>query len=269
MAKKRRKNSFNIFSLIGKSIGFSVKGFLKAVPFAMLAAGGFVIFLGIRQTLYADNGLTIQKIRVEPAEAFSPNQNSAVQSALYGKNIIKTDLHAISERLEKDPSIQNVIMTKRFPSEIYIQVIKRHPVAYIQFVPRGRMGLISLDGMVLEVVEAGRAQGVILEAYGSGMINPSVGVFVRKSGILEALNFFQAYQKEWISAQEPVTKMRVDVLGNVSILLREGPEVRLGRRPLQRMEAIKKINPLLESEMRKKIDYLDLQFDDVVVKQKI
>lgn len=268
MAKKRRKNR-NIFSSIGKSIRFSLKVFFKVLPFAMVAAVIVVIFLGIRQTLYADNGLTIQKIRVEPAEALSANQNSLIQTTLYGKNIIRTDLRAISGRLEKDPSIENIVMTKRFPSEIHVQVIKRVPVAYIQFVPRGRMGLISSDGMVLEVVEPVRAQGVVLEAYGSGILNPLLGVFVRKSGVLEALKFFQVYQKEPMAAREPITKIRVDPLGNVNVLLREGPEVRLGRRPLQRMDAIKKINPLLESAMRKKIDYLDLQFDDVVVKQKL
>ena len=54
-----------------------------------------------------------------------------------------------------------------------------------------------------------------------------------------------------------------DFLNDVEITIFSMPISRDGW-----LEGFKKIGPLLESEMRKKIEYLDLEYDDVIVKQK-
>lgn len=266
--KKRKKSSGSFFGGIGRFIGGAFSLTFKLLPLALVIACGGGVFFGVRQALYADSNLTVQKININPAQSLSESQYQRLQSEIYGRNILKVDLKGISASFEKDPAIQNVKMTRRFPSEIGVEVTKRKPVAYVQFTPKGRLGLVSYDGMVLETVEESAAKGIIIEALGIGVSQPQVGQQVRNRGLYQALQFLQAYQHQPLAVKEPVTKVILDPLGNVSIVLGEGPEVRLGRRPMQRLDSLKKIIPFLESEMRKKIDYLDLQYDDVVVKQK-
>lgn len=266
--KKRKKTGGGGFAAIGNILSQSFSLFVRSLPLLMvfLACGAF--FMGIRSALYADYNLTVQKITVEPSQALVPAQRERLDSQILGKNILNADLKSIAQSLEKDPSIQNAKVMRRLPSEIYIEVQKRKPFAFIRFAANQNYGVISDDGMILDVVDAHAATGLIIEAPAIGVQRPVIGQHLKHRGLQEAVQFLNDYQNYPLSAQEPVTRVLLDSLGNVSVVLREGPEVRLGRRPSQRLEAFKKIAPLLEGETRKKIDYIDLQYDDIVVKQR-
>jgi cell division septal protein FtsQ len=266
--KKRKKSSGGGFAALGRLVPQSLRLFLRSMPILLVILAGGAVFMGIRSALYADYNLVVQKVTVEPAPALSVAQRERLDSQVLGKNILNTDLHAIAQSLEKDPSIQNVKARRRLPSEIIIEVQKRTPLAFIQFANTQTYGVISEDGMVLDVVEPRAATGLIIEARQLGIQRPSIGQHLKHRGFQEAVQFLHAYYKTPLSGREPVTRVLLDSLGNVSVILKEGPEVRLGRRPSQRVEAFKKIVPLLEGEMRKKIAYIDLQYDDVVVKQR-
>jgi hypothetical protein len=87
-------------------------------------------------------------------------------------------------------------------------------------------------------------------------------------GFQEALKFLEIFWAHEMSKRETVTKISLDRLGNVTVTLGSGPELRLGRRPEERMAALEKITPLLESGERSAVEYIDLQFDNVIVKRK-
>ena len=71
-----------------------------------------------------------------------------------------------------------------------------------------------------------------------------------------------------LSHFEVLTRIGIDHLGNVSIILGNGPQIRLGRRPMDSLKSLEKTIPLLKSEERSKIEYVDLQYDNVIVKRK-
>ncbi len=169
--------------------------------------------------------------------------------------------------LEKNPAIQSAKILKQFPADIYVEIQKRIPVAFIRYRAGGSFGVISEDGVILNTVPEREVSGLIIEASGFGS-DPAVGQQVKPRVFYEAVKFLKAYQKQPLARFEPVTKLIIDAVGNVNAVLKQGPEVRLGRRPYDRLPAVEKIMPLLESESRKNIDYIDLQFDNVVVKQK-
>ena len=266
--KKRRKSSGGGFAEIGRFIKQSWGILIKSIPILLILCALGASFMGIRSALYADSNLAVQKILIEPAGSISGIQREHLESEILGKNILNVDLVKTAASLERDPSIQNVRATRAFPAAIRFEIQRRFPVAYVQFA-RGAStyGVVSEDGVVLDIIQ-GRAAGLVMEAFGLGMTRPNVGAQIRNRGFLEAASFLKLYQNDPLSIDEPITKVMLDALGNVSILLKEGPEIRLGRRPTQRLEALQKSMPLLESDMRKKIDYIDLQYDDVVVKQK-
>ena len=270
MAKKKRskKNTAGGFAALGRLISQSFRIFIKSLPLLIILFAGTAFFMGIRSALYADYNLGTQRITVEPPQALSAAQRERLDSQILGKNILGLDLKQIARSLEKDASIQNVNVGRHLPSEIHIEVKKRKPLAYIRFAAAQTYGVISEDGMILETVDSRAATGLLIEAPGIGIQHPTMGQKLNHHGFQEAVQYLEAYQNTSLSNQEPVTRILLDSLGNVSVILKEGPEIRLGRRPSQRVEAFKKIGPLLEGDMRKKIAYIDLQYDDVVVKQR-
>ena len=87
-------------------------------------------------------------------------------------------------------------------------------------------------------------------------------------GFEAANQFTREFSKHPLAQFESISKITLDHIGNVSVTLGKGPELRLGRKPLEAMKSFDKIAPILESPDRLKIDYVDLQFNNVIVKQK-
>ena len=122
--------------------------------------------------------------------------------------------------------------------------------------------------MVLEVAADGTESGLKVEALGAGIAEPYVGYRFANRAFADSMAFVKKFNSSPLARYETVTRIAIDRLGNVSLWLGEGPEVRLGRRPRDVFGALAKATALIQGEGRKKIDYVDLQFENVIVKQK-
>ena len=269
MAKKRRKKSKGS-ALAGLNVFFRASGglFRKAFPtlVILVLAGG--LFLGVRDALYADPSLSIQKIWVDPPESISVARRQDLEMRLIGKNILQVDLKLIARELERNPEIQNARIVRHLPSQVSIEIENRKPVALIRFSSRGSFGLISEDGMILDVLKDRTASFLVFEVFNGEAKEPQIGYRLKNPGFKEAIKFVHAFWDHPLARLETVTKISLDHLGNVTITLGEGPDVHLGREPVERLAAIEKISHLLDKEDRKKLDYIDLQFDHIIVKRK-
>ena len=241
---------------------------LKVVPILILIFGGGAAFVGIRGLLFADPHLSIQRITVTPPDAVSRDQRQRLDSLLAGKNILRANIRKISMMLERDPWIEAAVVTKRVPSEISIEVHRRVPVAYIHFTPNGGTALVSADRMVLEIPPAPPVTGLVIEVPGTGIKGFRIGERLHVKGFDQANQFLQEFSKHPLAQFESVSKISLDVIGDVNVTLGKGPELRMGRKPLEAMRSFDKIASILESSERQKIDYIDLQFNNVIVKQK-
>ena len=265
--RKRGKRS-------GKRVSFAsgiktcFKFAVKVVPIivVILTAGG--AFVGVRGLLFADPHLSIQRITVTPSDALSREQRLRVETLLSGKNILRADIRKISGMLEKDPWIAEAVVTKRVPSEISIDVRRRVPAAYVRFASKGGLALVSADGMVLDTPSSQGVKGLVIEVLAPGVKEPRAGEQLRVKGFEQANQFLQEFARHPLSQFETISKITLDAIGNVNVTLGKGPELRLGRKPLEAMKSFDKIAPILENRDRQKIDYIDLQFNNLIVKQK-
>lgn len=270
MAKKKNKKSNRKggWKAFGSFIVSGGQLLGRSLPFIAVAViAGYLVF-SAKQFLYADNGLSIQKINFEPAQALSIQQMQAIDAKYLGKNILKVNIQALARTLEKDPGIQSAAVSKKFPSELVIQLQPRVPAALIRFSPKGSYGVVSDDGMILRVTDKPGPSDVIIEAFESGLKEPSLGYQIPLRSYLESVKFLNAFAEHALASEEKVTKITLDHSGNVIINLRQGPPIHLGRRPSERLNALQEMLPLLNREDRTKIDYVDLQFDNVIVKRK-
>ncbi len=269
MAKKKRNQK-----KAGKGNGFlgfiggAALALLRILPVVILGAGFGWLCLGVRNALYADPNLAIQKIEVTPADSLLPEQRQMLENRWVGKNIMTVDLKKISENLKKDPAIQTARVTKYLPSKLGIEVERRQPIACIQLAPQGNCGLISQDGMILSVIPPKTAPGLVIEAFEAGARDPKMGGRLEVRGFREAVEFVTLLREQEFAKYEPLSRVSIDHIGNVGIHFADGPQIRLGRRPVDSLRSLEKVIPLLKREDRTKIEYVDLQFDNVIVKRK-
>jgi cell division septal protein FtsQ len=266
--KKKRNSKGKGFAALGSFFSQSFKYSLKVVPSVVVIFILSTVFLGVRQALYADPNLNVQKIIVEPSDALAPTQRERLENNFLGKNILQVNIQDVAEHLQKDPQIESAKVIKQLPSSLKIEVSRRKPLAYARFTANGNYALVSEDGMILESVPASQVTGPTIEAFGLGLKEPVISYQIRNRGFHEIVKFMKAYQDHPFAKYEKLTKVSLDHLGNVTITLGDGPAVHLGRRPSERLSSFEKILPILEGEGRAKIDYIDLEFDNVIVKQK-
>ncbi len=271
MAKKRRKKSGKgpgIGTALAAGVKLSAQFVVKAFPFFLLLVAAAALGFGIRSALYADSYLSIQKIAVKPPEALAVKHLERLKERLLGKNILALDIQSVAEELERDPEIRTARVHKLLPFELEIEIEKRAPFAFLRLPGKGAYGIISEDGMILDTVPERNVSGLIVEASDLGVGNPSAGKKVEIRGLEDAVKFSGEFQNHILARYETLTKIDLDHLGNATITLGRGPAVRLGRRPTEKLAALEQVLPLIEGQGREKIDYIDLEFENVIIKHK-
>jgi cell division septal protein FtsQ len=249
---------------IGGLVGFILKMFPLVLIIGLL--GGSVF--GVKEVLYADPALIVQEIRISPLGVLSPEKLISLEKKLMGQNILDVNLKEMAVSLEKNPQIQRAAVIRQMPSTIKIDVQIRNPIAFIHFSPQSKYALIAEDGVILDYVDQGETSLVLIQAYGMGLKAPDAGYQIRSRGFSEATKFLKAYWEHPLSEREDITALDIDQAGSVSMKLHDGLQIRLGRQPSTRLATMEKISHLLEGDVRDKIDYIDLQFDNVIVKKK-
>lgn len=268
MGKRRRKRASKRWGKPGIFFGASRRNFFSILPIAAVILTAGALFMGVREFLYADAGLGIQEIVVNPSTALTIGQRQDLESRWLGKNMFQVDLQRIARSLEKDPQIQTARVFRHFPSTLVLEVERRIVRAQIRFSPKGKFALISEDGVILDILPKQDAMSLLIEAFHAGIRAPRPGDRVQIRGFEEGMKFLKAFSGAPLSRDETITRLAFDHLGNVTVTFGAGPSVRLGRRPLERLEALEEIRVLLEGEGRGRIEYVDLQYGHVIVKRK-
>jgi len=245
---------------------FSMAWKIFPLTFAVIAAGG--IFFGVKGALYADPRLSIKEVAVYPPFALNNGRREDLETKVLGKNIFKVDLENLAAKLQDNPEVQTARVSRKFPASLSVYIKTRRPVALIQFSPKSSYGLMSEDGMILDVLKQSDPSYVLVQAYGMGITSPTAGRKIKNPAMGEVTKFLNTFWHHSVSKREPLTGISIDHLGNVAITLGEGPNIRLGKRPSERIETLEKMMYLLEGESRASIEYVDLQYDNVIVKRK-
>lgn len=97
----------------------------------------------------------IDKVQIKNNQHYTIEQVKDKAGVKIGQNIFKFKKSALKEKLLKDPYFENVVIKRKFPSTIVIDVTERTEMAIIQ---RGRQNIvIDPNGLVLRVTDASPA----------------------------------------------------------------------------------------------------------------
>ena len=241
----------------------------RLLPVAILSALLFLGFMRVRDALYADSALEVRQIQITPSGFIPAALKAELDKQWLGTNIFSADVQKVSAFLIKDPTVLKADTVKKFPSTLDIQITPRVPFARVSFVKGGASAIISEDGVILGLLDTkSEFNGPTLDVFESEWKAPVKGKRLVPKGLEQAVAFYRQFQYHPLAETEKITHMSLDYLGNLTITLGTGPDLKLGRKPVELLNLFHKLDPILDPVERSKIQYVDLQFADVLVKKR-
>ncbi|MBP9866379.1 MAG: FtsQ-type POTRA domain-containing protein [Candidatus Omnitrophica bacterium] len=247
-----------------------VRFMARLLPIAILSALFFLGFIRVRDALYADPSLDVRQIQITPAGFLPAALKTELDKQWLGTNIFSADVRKVSSFLTKDPAVLKADTVKKFPSTLNVQITPRLPFARVSYAKGGPSAVISEDGMVLSLMDAkSEFNGPYLDAFESEWKVPVKGKRQAPKGLEQAVAFYHQFQYHPLAATENITRINLDYLGNLTLTLGTGPEVKLGRKPVELLNLLHKLDPIMaDPAERSKVQYVDLQYEDVIVKKR-
>ncbi len=263
----RRRGKFNFRFLKKLPRGF-VSVIWKGLPFSVASFLILFLFFGVRQMLHADPYFQIEKITVFPAGILSEAELHFLESKTKGKSLLEINLKELSQNLERNPKVERAEVIRVLPKELNVHLIKRLPMLQVQLKPDGPYYLISSDQIVTGINRQARPDLLALEDYHSNQKSYSVGMLYQNPNFESLRNIFMSIQNEISLRTENLIKTTTDGMGNVSLFLKDGLELKVGKQFNLSPAVQMVLGSLLKSKERSEYLYLDLRFRDIIVKKK-
>ena len=269
MGKRRSKKSKTplTWKAIQGAFHLLTQGIFKVSPLLLFSIVGFGIFWGIRENLYADPGFLVQSVEVISTKGVSGEKIASLQKLYLNGNLFKISPSEVVKLAQQDPQVREARVTRLFPHTLKIEMIDRAVFGQVQFVPENVFYSVAEDGIVLGIESSRNARLPLIE-FLEGTIHVENGKRLSLPGFKEAVNLTRAFSRHPLARNEQIDRIRLDHLGNVALVLKNGPELRFGRTPSKRLPQLDTLGGLLAGGERKDIVYIDLQFDDLIVRKK-
>lgn len=219
----------------------------------------FVFSVGI--IVLKSDVFSVKLIHVEGNTCLS-NEDIIRESGIsYGQNILKIDPELSEKKIEKNPWIQSAIVHRKFPDEIFIQIIEKEEAAAVKYM--GSFVLIDVNGYVLTIVENLKDFDVPV-ITGLDMVEiPKIGQAIetkdklQKAKLLEFLNAFKVND-----LKELVSELSLENLQEINLYVRGGLEIKTG----EGKNIVKKLallQPILEDvwKNQRSNGFIDMRFD--------
>lgn len=267
--RKKKKSSGPLIWKAAKGLShWFFWGLIQSLPALLISAVGVGIFWGIRENLYADPGFMVQTVKIFPENSLSPEKTRELEGLYLNQNLFKISSRRVAEVVEQDPQIRQARVVREFPKTLVIEIRDRFPFTQIQFSTKGEFCSLSEDGVILTRDLARNKNLLLIEAFETPSPKLAPGSEINTPGFKEAVGFVKDFGRHPLSHSETIDRIRLDHLGNVNLVLFKGPELRLGREPRKKLKGLHSVSSLLKGEDRDKIIYIDLQYQDLIVRKK-
>lgn len=270
--KNKRRGSSGFSHFAGRFINglgiviFFLSKFLPLVVIAILIGG---VYHGVQNYLYADPYFRLDVIRVKTDLPFTSKEIEQMSGLRLGVNLLAVDLGRAALRIERLPEIKIARVTRILPNAIEILAFRRFEVFQVK--PKGQNRYYAIDdqGKILPKTDVYPLAGLV-QIEEAGLESKSIGIGdVYPSKYLgQFKQLYQFLKQESEIARETPEKISADHLGNLTVTLAGGFELRLGKNFVKNLKKLRGLKHLLGPSQRAKIEYLDLEYQDVVVKMK-
>ena len=251
-----------------KSRSHLFRWLLKSLPLAFVFGIGGFIFFGVRQMLYADPNFRVERITVFPSGILSDSEYEFLESKASGRSLLEIDLNEISRSLERNPKVKRAEAVRQLPRQLNVFLTGRVAAIQVALKPGGPYYLVAEDQMVLSKQREPQPELMTLEHFESRLKTYAVGSLYQNEHFHLFRPLLEAVRQEPALQAETISKLIMDRLGNVALVLKDGIELRLGQELKLTEGARMVLGSILKPEERTQILYVDLRYRDVVVKKK-
>ncbi|MFH1009148.1 MAG: FtsQ-type POTRA domain-containing protein [Candidatus Latescibacterota bacterium] len=178
----------------------------------------------------------LREVSVGGNQWISEDHIRSLMQAEVGQNVFSVDLAAEAERIQKDPMVETVRLSRNLPDRILVSITEREPVA---FLVRERLYGVDALGVLLPPFPPDRMPDLpIFTAIGSDTTRP--GGVIRSSRLQEGIRFINEMRKRDPDLIEVISEIHLgDREGLVLCLIDGGMKVKWGWGDFER-----KIGPL-------------------------
>ena len=225
-------------------------------------------FFWVHRSLDAARLMELQGIRILGLEKVTPGEVLKLTELKKGMDLLEIKLDELVEVALTHPRIRKAKFKKIFPNRLEARIEERSPVLQIYSPFKEQYFLIDQDGVLLPDVSSDPHPEFLI--YSDTSVRPiphMVGTDYHSSHIIQISEYMDSLKNSSLFQKEQIQKVYVNEIGFWTFVTREGIEFRVGN-DLNNLGKIRNIETLLHSDVRGKLHYLDLRFQDVIVKLK-
>ncbi len=222
----------------------------KILKIAIILALTFII-IQIEKDFKNREFFNISKVQISEVSRSLESDLEKIKNEILGKNINDLNLDGLEKKLLKDVRIKKVSISKQNLNEITIDIIEKESSYYIQH--KSKIYTMDEDGTIF-----GR-----LEEYPK----KSMPILMIKESS-EKNSLLQIMQKlKQLDLKDEVSQIYVENKNLMYVILRDGTKIKTGTEVSKNKYEI--MMSLYKSIVKtREIDYIDIRFKDIVVKEK-
>ncbi len=263
----RRSQKWN-FKLVRKTFLAFFGMMLKTIPFGIAFGIVCLIFFGVRQMLHADPYFQVERITVFPSGLLTSSEYQFLDNQTRGRSLLEINLKDISRSLERNPKIKRAEVVRILPNQLNVFLATRLPFVQVRLREGGPYYSVASDQLIVSIQELPKPDLVILEDFNSEKRNYSVGALYPNKHFRSLFGIFEATKRDLALNSETISKLAIDQLGNVTLVLNDGIELKTNGEIVLLQNTREVLRSLLKSEERNQILYIDLRYRDLIVKKK-
>ena len=222
----------------------------KILKIAIILALTFII-IQIEKDFKNREFFNISKVQISEVSRSLESDLEKIKNEILGKNINDLNLDGLEKKLLKDVRIKKVSISKQNLNEITIDITEKESSYYIQH--KSKIYTMDEDGTIF-----GR-----LEEYPK----KSMPILMIKESS-EKNSLLQIMQKlKQLDLKDEVSQIYVENKNLMYVILRDGTKIKTGTEVSKNKYEI--MMSLYKSIVKtREIDYIDIRFNDIVVKEK-
>lgn len=231
-----------------------IRVFLGAFLVGLILLGGY---LALRSTLKRLSGLPVFKvshITVKNNRYFKPEELIRSSGIVIGKGIFDQDLRAAAARIEKSIVLKNVVVFRKLPDEVVIDVTERTPIALVN---HGEIVGVDCEGVLLPHIQAEESGSLPLIKGVKGLGQQPFIAHMRKG-----INFLVEIGERKPELLGNISEVRVADIHRLGFCLGSGGcEILLGLNDWEeKIEALPRVLREFKGRLDK-LHYLDMRFN--------
>lgn len=241
---------------------------IRFIPLGIVIAVLSFVFFGVRQMVEADPYFHVERVSVFPSGLLNSSEYRFLGDETRARSLLEIDLKKISRNLEKNPKIKQANVVRSLPDRINIFLKARLPFVQVQLKPDGPYYSVAEDQLILSKQKSRQPDLMVLEDFSAQKKVYSAGLLYQNIHFHELSPLFESLKHDAILSTETVSRVKMDQLGNLSLILNDGIELKIGQGLALSEGARLVLGSVLRSNERNQILYVDLRYRDMIVKKK-